>query len=112
MAASRMRPSFARACLCRGLVIDLVMEGAERVIEGDETKKPRQLPTHDTPMFRLGCSTAVQVIGTQTTKQGAQQHIDIYVKAGGERVMRASSNGSRSRNRAGFASSCTVSRLE
>jgi hypothetical protein len=34
MAASRMRPSFARACLCRGLVIDLVMEGAERVIEG------------------------------------------------------------------------------
>lgn len=88
MAASRMRPSFSRAWLCRGLVIDLVMEGEERVIEGDETtKRPRHVPMHDTPIHDLKCSTAVK--GTQTTKQGAQQHIDIYVKAGGERVMRA-----------------------
>jgi len=45
MDGSRMAPSFARAWLCRGLVIDLVMGGgAERVTEGSETKRTRHVP--------------------------------------------------------------------
>lgn len=40
-----MGPSFARAWLCRGLVIDLVMEGgAERVTEGSEAMRTRHVP--------------------------------------------------------------------